>query len=72
MERKINLPIIMIVLMILCGICACSIASFGIAGSQDGYTLEAFDFGPSPWWWIGIMFFILFILTLFVILLFSK
>jgi len=58
-ERKYNLPVafiavVAIALLLLC-VFSPAIASFVIAGSQDGFTLAAFDCGPSPWWWVGIL-----------------
>lgn len=33
-------------------------AAYILAGLEDGFTLEAFDFGPSVWWNVGLMAFL--------------
>lgn len=62
-ERTINAPIAIIGCAAIASILACllgpSIASFVIAGNQDGFTLDAFDYGPSPWWIVGTVLFLL-------------
>lgn len=49
---------ILLAFVIVVGILACAfspaIAAFWKAGNEDGYTLEAFDTGDSPWWWVGV------------------
>lgn len=34
-------------------------AAYILAGLKDGFTLEAFDFGTSMWWNVGLMAFLL-------------
>lgn len=34
-------------------VCVVTSIAFHIAGSADGFTLEAFDTGPSTWWWVA-------------------
>lgn len=33
--------------------------SYILAGLKDGFTLEALDFGTSPWWNVGLIAFLL-------------
>lgn len=55
--KKINVPCLIILLILILGGVACvfspTIAAWYIAGSQDGFTIEAFDVGWSDWWDVG-------------------
>lgn len=49
-------------LITLVCIFACALSCAGVfwlkAGAEDGYTLQAFDSGPSPWWIVGCIVFL--------------
>jgi hypothetical protein len=61
--REVNVPMAFIgciaIILILAVLFGPALAAFCAAGAQDGFTLDAFDFGPSPWWSVGIVLFTL-------------
>jgi hypothetical protein len=67
-DREYNLPaafcsclaIILTLTILFCP----ALAAFRAAGAQDGFTLDAFDSGPSPWWMVGIVLFFLSVIGL--------